>query len=162
MSLVESVYDQTEETTRLQHTLRDQIRRSTAMLQTLQSSGQMIEGLVRGHFREMQVNYGEKFGSALYELSRRVERLEGSIVGDREQQPVGGGSGSGVGGVEGGGGGGGGGGGQRNGDSWGFKGGPPSASVNGASSGFSDRSDTGYEVVVKGIMERLERLEKEQ
>ncbi|KAI8826783.1 uncharacterized protein EV422DRAFT_10735 [Fimicolochytrium jonesii] len=76
VSVAEAMYDQVEETARLQYTLRDQIRRSTAMLQTLQSSGQMIEGLVRGHFREMQVAYGEKFGSALYELSRRVERLE--------------------------------------------------------------------------------------
>ncbi|KAJ3018715.1 hypothetical protein HKX48_002705 [Thoreauomyces humboldtii] len=76
LHLAEQMYDQADETARLKHTLSDQIRRSTAMLQTLQSSGQMIEGLVRGHFRDMQVNYGEKFGSALHEIARRVERLE--------------------------------------------------------------------------------------
>ncbi|KAI8916773.1 hypothetical protein DFJ77DRAFT_354520 [Powellomyces hirtus] len=188
LSFFESIYDQAEETARLQYTLRDQIRRSTAMLQTLQSSGQMIEGLVRGHFREMQVNYGEKFGSALYDLSRRVEKLEGTsgnasnITNDggnrmdvdppngnlpatsttspggtttnitvpasasNAPQPPAAAS-------------------SASSSSWGFKGGPPSANVNGAPTslflgGNPGDAEKGYEMIVKGIMDRLDKLEK--
>ncbi|KAJ3005599.1 hypothetical protein HKX48_000583 [Thoreauomyces humboldtii] len=165
LHLAEQMYDQADETARLQHTLRDQIRRSTAMLQTLQSSGQMIEGLVRGHFRDMQVNYGEKFGSALHEIARRVERLEslngltnGSNseaavsmdVDDRDEgrkdggttaTPADGGPTASS---------------TTNANpssAWGFKGGPPSANVNGPPSGS-------YDAIVKGVMDRLDKLEK--
>ncbi|KAJ3170572.1 hypothetical protein HDU88_008473 [Geranomyces variabilis] len=185
LSFFETMYDQGEETARLQYTLRDQIRRSTAMLQTLQSSGQMIEGLVRGHFREMQVTYGEKFGAALHDLSRRVERLEraagvwssASASADAAEQN----------GAESGGGGppmtsttspggttttsaasapppp------HERPSTWGFKGGPPSANPNGASGGgaasffLGDEAGGGrgsVEAIVRGIMDRLDRLEK--
>ncbi|ORY32982.1 hypothetical protein BCR33DRAFT_522918 [Rhizoclosmatium globosum] len=55
------------------------MRKSSSLLQTLQASGQMIEGLVRSCFRDMQVQYGEKFGAALADLNRRVEVLEGRL-----------------------------------------------------------------------------------
>lgn len=136
LSLFESLYDQAEENYRLQNTLRDQMRRSTAMLQTLTSSGQMIEGLVRTHFREMQVSYGEKFGSALAELNRRVERLE-EMNGISREGHVGSSSAQ-----------------------WGFRGGPPSANVNGSIFWEGKGGDKGADVMMKGMLERLEKLEK--
>ncbi|KAJ3161306.1 hypothetical protein HDU86_007088 [Geranomyces michiganensis] len=175
LSFFESMYDQGEETSRLQYTLRDQIRRSTAMLQTLQSSGQMIEGLVRGHFREMQVTYGEKFGAALHDLSRRVERLERA---GRLGETGGGGDSGAQNGADGSGGppmtsttspggtttttth-------QERPSMWGFKGGPPSANPNGAQGGAASfflgdeaGGGRGVEAIVRGIMDRLDRLEK--
>lgn len=72
----EAMYDQMEAQARMQAALKDQIRKSTALFQTLQSSGQMIEGLVRSHFREMQHQYGEKFGAALTDLNRRLSHVE--------------------------------------------------------------------------------------
>nr|KAJ3416075.1 hypothetical protein HK105_001355 [Polyrhizophydium stewartii] len=79
LGVFESMYDQYESQTRLSIMLKDQIRKSATLLQTLQSSGQMIEGLVRGHFREMQVQYGEKFGAALTDLNRRLVAVEGAL-----------------------------------------------------------------------------------
>ncbi|OAJ43202.1 hypothetical protein BDEG_26578 [Batrachochytrium dendrobatidis JEL423] len=78
-SIFESVYDQHENQARLQATLKEQIRKSATLLQTLQTSGQMIEGLVRGHFREMQCKYGEKFGAALTDLNRRLAAVEEKV-----------------------------------------------------------------------------------
>jgi len=78
VSMFENLYDQIESVNRLRSTLEEQIRKSTALLQTLQASGQMIEGLVRSHFREMQVQYGEKFGAALTDLNRRLIDVEES------------------------------------------------------------------------------------
>ncbi|KAJ3219352.1 hypothetical protein HDU67_001571 [Dinochytrium kinnereticum] len=79
----ESLYDSAEELPRLSSQLREQIRRSSSLLQTLQASGAMIEGLVRGLFREMQAQYGEKFGAALADLNRRlivVEEMNGVVA----------------------------------------------------------------------------------
>ncbi|KAJ3002960.1 UNVERIFIED_CONTAM: hypothetical protein HDU68_005929, partial [Siphonaria sp. JEL0065] len=60
--------------------LKDQMRKSSSLLQTLQASGQMIEGLVRSCFRDMQLQYGEKFGAALSDLNRRLEALEAAAA----------------------------------------------------------------------------------
>ena len=76
MGVFESIYDQHDAAMRLQAQLKDQLRKTSTLLQTLQSSGQMIEGLVRGHFREMQSQYGEKFGAALTDLNSRLVVLE--------------------------------------------------------------------------------------
>ncbi|KAL6591625.1 hypothetical protein U3516DRAFT_673927 [Neocallimastix sp. 'constans'] len=78
ISVFENLYDQLESVNQLRSTLEEQIRKSTALLQTLQASGQIIEGLVRSHFREMQVQYGEKFGAALTDLNRRLIDVEES------------------------------------------------------------------------------------
>ncbi|KAI9095272.1 hypothetical protein DFS34DRAFT_627293 [Phlyctochytrium arcticum] len=172
LGLCESLFDQTDESFRLQSTLRDQIRRSTAMLQTLQSSGQMIEGLVRSHFREMQVQYGEKFGFALTDLNRRLASVEEKLgLSNAASNQRGGG--------------GGGGGGASNAGSttsnepssssipshvahWGFRGGPPSANVNGTGFSFGlareeggdgKAATPGVEGLLRGLMERLEKLE---
>ncbi|KAJ3328840.1 hypothetical protein HDU76_009193 [Blyttiomyces sp. JEL0837] len=76
ISLFESLYDSSEEAPRLTATLRDQVRKSSSLLQTLQASGAMIEGLVRTCFRDMQLQYGEKFGAALADLNKRLEAVE--------------------------------------------------------------------------------------
>jgi hypothetical protein len=85
LSLCEQLYDNNEATTKLQHQLKEQIRKSATLLYTLSSSGQMIEGLVRTHFREMQGQYGEKFGAALTDLNRRLVSLEHKMLGGATQ-----------------------------------------------------------------------------
>ncbi|KAI8922857.1 hypothetical protein BC831DRAFT_473959 [Entophlyctis helioformis] len=101
LGVFEAMYDQHETQLRLQATLKDQIRKSSTLLQTLQSSGQMIEGLVRLHFREMQVVYGEKFGTALTDLNRRLVGIENRLGIHASGSGGGGGAGAGsVGAVE--------------------------------------------------------------
>ncbi len=73
------MYDQSEHAHHLVNTLNDQVRHSASLLQTLQASGTMIEGLVRGHFREMQAQIGEKFGLALTDLNRRMRVIEDKL-----------------------------------------------------------------------------------
>ncbi|KAJ3226546.1 hypothetical protein HDU81_007255, partial [Chytriomyces hyalinus] len=83
VALFENVYDTaSEDLPKLVTTLKDQMRKSSSLLQTLQASGQMIEGLVRSCFRDMQLQYGEKFGAALQDLNRRLEVLEEKLSGD--------------------------------------------------------------------------------
>ncbi|KAI8836570.1 hypothetical protein BC829DRAFT_52185 [Chytridium lagenaria] len=62
MGAFEGLYDAAEELPRLSGTLREQIRRSSSLLQTLQASGAMIEGLVRGLFRECRRSMGRSLG----------------------------------------------------------------------------------------------------
>lgn len=76
MRFFEHMYDQNEHAHHLVANLNDQVRHSASLLQTLQASGSMIEGLVRGHFREMQASMGEKFGLALTDLNRRIKVIE--------------------------------------------------------------------------------------
>jgi hypothetical protein len=83
--MCEQLYDNNEATSRLQQQLKEQIRKSATLLYTLSSSGQMIEGLVRSHFREMQSQYGEKFGAALTDLNRRLVALEQKTLGGASQ-----------------------------------------------------------------------------
>jgi hypothetical protein len=77
----EQLFDSQEQTLILQAQLKEQIRKSSTLLYTLSSSGQMIEGLVRTHFRDMQATYGEKFGSALSDLNRRLAIIEEKTLG---------------------------------------------------------------------------------
>lgn len=76
MRFFDQMYDQSEHAYHLVSTLNDQVRHSTSLLQTLQSSGVMIEGLVRTHFRELQTQMGEKFAIALTDLNRRMRKVE--------------------------------------------------------------------------------------
>jgi hypothetical protein len=85
LGLCEQLYDNNEATTKLQIQLKEQIRKSATLLYTLSSSGQMIEGLVRTHFREMQGQYGEKFGAALTDINRRLVSLEHKMLGGATQ-----------------------------------------------------------------------------
>lgn len=87
LSTFETLYDTaTIDIPRLTSTLYAQLRKSSHLLQTLQASGHMIEALVRASFRDMQVAYGEKFGSALNDLNRRLEVLEAAGGNKKESK----------------------------------------------------------------------------
>jgi hypothetical protein len=86
VSSCEQIFDSHETTQKLQVQLREQIRKSATLLYTLSSSGQMIEGLVRSHFREMQTQYGEKFGTALTDLNRRLVAIEKRTFGSSHSE----------------------------------------------------------------------------
>ncbi|KAI8899325.1 hypothetical protein BC833DRAFT_586082 [Globomyces pollinis-pini] len=84
LNVFEQLYDSQETTNRLHLQLKEQIRKSATLLYTLSSSGQMIEGLVRSHFRDLQSQYGEKFGSALTDLNRRLVAVENRTFGSSQ------------------------------------------------------------------------------
>ncbi|RUP17895.1 hypothetical protein BC936DRAFT_139408 [Jimgerdemannia flammicorona] len=77
----ENLFDNIETTRTLKSTLDDQIRRSSALMQTLQASATMIEGLVRNHFKDMQKEMLEKFDKKVEDLTKRLAALE-----EREQR----------------------------------------------------------------------------
>ncbi|KAI9205903.1 uncharacterized protein BJ171DRAFT_500091 [Polychytrium aggregatum] len=147
LSYFDVMYDQMEEASHLTMTLSRQIRKSTALLQTLQSSGQMIEGLVRSHFREMQLQYGEKFGAALTDLNRRIMALEENVLGI---QPGAAASNGHV---------------PSNGAQHGGFKGLPSASVQGASAATTKGTlfeQLSVEATMRSLLERIEKLEKRE
>ncbi|KAF9087166.1 hypothetical protein BGX27_002985, partial [Mortierella sp. AM989] len=76
METVSNLFDSVDSSRSLRHTLEEQIRKSAQLLQTLQSSGTMIESLVRGQFKELEKGVIEKFESELEYLSTRVRLLE--------------------------------------------------------------------------------------
>ncbi|KAF9905228.1 hypothetical protein BX616_001065 [Lobosporangium transversale] len=76
METVSNLFDSMDSTRSLKHTLEEQIRKSAQLLQTLQSSGTMIESLVRGQFKELEKGVIEKFENELEYLSTRVGLLE--------------------------------------------------------------------------------------
>ncbi|KAJ3111589.1 hypothetical protein HDU96_005553 [Phlyctochytrium bullatum] len=147
----ETLYDAAEEVPRLATTLREQVRRSSSLLQTLQASGAMIEGLVRGLFREMQAQYGEKFGAALADLNRRlcvVEEANGIVNGGGMEGappatavPQGAGTGAVL-------------------AHHGFRGlGPPTPYV-GVGGSSALKGFASNDIILKSLMERIEALEK--
>ncbi|KAF9936077.1 hypothetical protein BGZ67_002687 [Mortierella alpina] len=73
---VSNLFDSVDSTRSLKTTLEEQIRKSAQLLQTLQSSGTMIESLVRGQFKELEKGVIEKFEGELEHLSARVRQLE--------------------------------------------------------------------------------------
>lgn len=86
MKFCESIYDQQEYSHKLSIQLEGSIKKSTHLLQALQSSGQMIEGLVRSNFRDLQIEYGEKFGKALTNLNNRLEIIESKLSIDNKEK----------------------------------------------------------------------------
>ncbi|KAF9564709.1 hypothetical protein EC968_004430 [Mortierella alpina] len=73
---VSNLFDSVDSTRSLKTTLEEQIRKSAQLLQTLQSSGTMIESLVRGQFKELEKGVLEKFEGELEHLAARVRQLE--------------------------------------------------------------------------------------
>ncbi|KAF9965819.1 hypothetical protein BGZ70_004019 [Mortierella alpina] len=61
---VSNLFDSVDSTRSLKTTLEEQIRKSAQLLQTLQSSGTMIESLVRGQFKELEKGVLEKTSEA--------------------------------------------------------------------------------------------------
>lgn len=84
MATCEMLYDNHENTAKLQSMLKEQIRKSATLLYTLSSSAQMIESLVKTHFKENQRYYNDKFGMALGDLNRRLGKLEKDVFGIQE------------------------------------------------------------------------------
>jgi hypothetical protein len=78
-------YDQFEETSRLNFALREQIRKSTVLLQTLQGSGHMIEGLVRNQVREIMNAESKKQNLLLEALDARLSVIENHLGIDNEE-----------------------------------------------------------------------------
>ncbi|KAI8372515.1 hypothetical protein EDC96DRAFT_499661 [Choanephora cucurbitarum] len=69
----EFLYDHIEQTRALKSTLDDQIRRSSSLIQTMQSSSTMVESIVRKQVRDT-VEY--QFEARLRECIDRISRLE--------------------------------------------------------------------------------------
>ncbi|KAF9901898.1 hypothetical protein EC991_005575 [Linnemannia zychae] len=76
METVSNLFDSVDSSRSLKYTLEEQIRKSAQLLQTLQSSGTMIESLVRGQFKELEKGVLDKFEAELEHLSARVRQLE--------------------------------------------------------------------------------------
>ncbi|KAF9205644.1 hypothetical protein BGZ49_003739 [Haplosporangium sp. Z 27] len=76
METISNLFDSVDSSRSLRFTLEEQIRKSAQLLQTLQSSGTMIESLVRGQFKELEKGVLEKFEGELEYLSTRVRLLE--------------------------------------------------------------------------------------
>ncbi|KAF9980489.1 hypothetical protein BGZ65_005039 [Modicella reniformis] len=76
METVSNLFDAADSSRSLKYTLEEQIRKSAQLLQTLQSSGTMIESLVRGQFKELEKGVLDKFEGELEYLSERVRALE--------------------------------------------------------------------------------------
>ncbi|KAG9298828.1 hypothetical protein G9A89_015849 [Geosiphon pyriformis] len=71
----DSFYDTLAESRNLKSTLNDQIRKTSTLLQTLQTSGTMIESLVHSHFRDMQ----REVVKDLMTLEKRITKIEGEM-----------------------------------------------------------------------------------
>ena len=56
--------------------LDDQIRKSSAVLASLQAAGTMVEGLVKAQWRASMMDFGAKVGRALTDLDSRIKVLE--------------------------------------------------------------------------------------
>lgn len=76
METVSTLFDSVDSNRTLKLTLEEQIRKSAQLLQTLQSSGTMIESLVRGQFKELEKGVLDRFESEIEYLSMRVGLLE--------------------------------------------------------------------------------------
>lgn len=76
MQPFEHLFDTIETTRTLKSTLDDQIRRSSALLQTLQASSSTIEGLVRNQIKEVQRDILHRMEDSLDRLFERITALE--------------------------------------------------------------------------------------
>ncbi|KAF9153132.1 hypothetical protein DFQ26_000666 [Actinomortierella ambigua] len=76
MDTVSNLFDQVDSSKSLKYTLEEQIRKSAQLLQTLQSSGSMIETLVRGQFKELEKGVIDRFEGEIEHLVARVKQLE--------------------------------------------------------------------------------------
>lgn len=75
LSVFEKFYDSQVCATSVQRQLKDQVRRTGSLLQTLESSGQLIEGLVRGHFTDMVKSHFGPLNSNLSDSNHSVRPI---------------------------------------------------------------------------------------
>ncbi len=76
MDLFSTLYDQIEETNKLNASLKENIRKSSVLLQTLQGSGEMIEALVKRCVNEMGTQDKSHISSSLDEIKQRLNLIE--------------------------------------------------------------------------------------
>jgi hypothetical protein len=75
----EHLFDTIETTRTLKSTLDDQIRRSSSLMQTLQTSATTIEGLVRNQVKEAQWEMMSQMEQTVDGLIRRIEVIEARL-----------------------------------------------------------------------------------
>ncbi|KAI7891021.1 uncharacterized protein EV154DRAFT_551883 [Mucor mucedo] len=75
----EHLFDTIETTRTLKSTLDDQIRRSSSLMQTLQTSATTIEGLVRNQVKEAQWEMMSQVEQTMESMVRRVEAIEAKL-----------------------------------------------------------------------------------
>lgn len=75
----EHLFDTIETTRTLKSTLDDQIRRSSSLMQTLQTSATTIEGLVRNQVKEAQWEMMSQVEQTIESMVRRVEAMEAKL-----------------------------------------------------------------------------------
>ena len=76
LSFFQHFYETQQENIKLQEELKQQIHKVSTLLHALSSSGQMIEGLVRANFREMQKECLEKVNMTLFDHNERISIIE--------------------------------------------------------------------------------------
>ncbi|RCI04171.1 hypothetical protein CU098_000439 [Rhizopus stolonifer] len=86
MQPFEHLFDTIETTRTLKSTLDDQIRRSSALIQTLQASSTTVEGLIRNQMKELQKEVMHRMEDRLEDMYSRVSSLEKRMVGTTEEQ----------------------------------------------------------------------------
>ncbi|KAI8993295.1 hypothetical protein BDB01DRAFT_319239 [Pilobolus umbonatus] len=72
----EHLFDTIETTRTLKTTLDDQIRRSSTLMQTLQTSATTMEGLIRNQIKEAQWEMVSQLEQTVQNLTKRIEVLE--------------------------------------------------------------------------------------
>ncbi len=85
MRACELFYDGHESTEKLRNVLREQIRKSANLLYTLSSSAQMIESLVKTHFKENQKLYNDRMNLVVEDFNIRLGKLEKEVFGNVER-----------------------------------------------------------------------------
>lgn len=75
----EHLFETIETTRTLKSTLDDQIRRSSSLMQTLQTSATTIEGLVRNQVKEAQWEMMSQMEQTIDGMVRRVEVIEAKL-----------------------------------------------------------------------------------
>lgn len=84
MRACELFYDGHESTEMLRNVLREQIRKSANLLYTLSSSAQMIESLVKTHFKENQKLHNDRMNLTVEDFNMRLGKLEKEVFGNVE------------------------------------------------------------------------------
>ncbi|KAI9287659.1 hypothetical protein BC943DRAFT_358177 [Umbelopsis sp. AD052] len=80
----EHLFENIEITRTLKSTLDDQVRRSSSLMQSLQSHNSMVENMVKNHMKEIQREISDKIDQRFDEVIHRISALESSAPDHRE------------------------------------------------------------------------------
>jgi hypothetical protein len=81
----EHLFENIEITRTLKSTLDDQVRRSSSLMQSLQSHSSMVENMVKSHMKEIQREISERIDQRFDEVMHRISALESSITPDHRE-----------------------------------------------------------------------------